>query len=204
MSIIRPVPPQDRLMPSCYPSGLSTDKVPLQAAVVVARGIIMTLVRWLSFAALLSSPALALCMEAPAPDTSSVEKVMASFHAAVAAHDGPGLERLFIEPGSTWVTVLSDQAFAAVKAHHPEAPKAKPGSYRDFAHFVATTKSSLDPRHTNVHIQSDGAVASAWFDFQFFIDGKVQNQGSETWQLVKTEAGWRIVAIAYSSNPPAS
>jgi len=32
----------------------------------------------------------------------------------------------------------------------------------------------------------------------------VQNRGDETWQLVKTNDGWRIVAITYSSNPPAA
>lgn len=33
----------------------------------------------------------------------------------------------------------------------------------------------------------------------FFIDGKVENRGDETWQFVKTTNGSRIVAITYSS-----
>lgn len=33
------------------------------------------------------------------------------------------------------------------------------------------------------------------------IDGKAENRGSETWQLVKTVGGWRIAAINYSSDP---
>ena len=51
---------------------------------------------------------------------------------------------------------------------------------------------------------SDGAVASVYFHFDFVIDGKVENRGDETWQLVKTADGWRIVAISYSSNPGAT
>jgi ketosteroid isomerase-like protein len=74
-------------------------------------------------------------------------------------------------------------------------------SYQDFATFVSSTKSDLDPRHTDIRIMSDGAVASVYFHFDFVIDGKVENRGDETWQLVKTTDGWRIVAITYSSNP---
>jgi hypothetical protein len=35
----------------------------------------------------------------------------------------------------------------------------------------------------------------------FLIDGKRNNVGSETWQLVHTGDGWKISAMAYSSYP---
>jgi len=70
-----------------------------------------------------------------------------------------------------------------------------------FAKFVSTSKASLDPRHSHVQIQSDGTIASVYFDFRFLIDGQMENQGSETWQLVKGTEGWRIAAITYSSDP---
>jgi hypothetical protein len=75
------------------------------------------------------------------------------------------------------------------------------GSYQDFAKFVSTTKSQLNPQHSHVRIQTDGTIASAYFDFVFMIDGKAENKGSETWQLVKGPEGWRIAAITYSSEP---
>ena len=50
----------------------------------------------------------------------------------------------------------------------------------------------------------DGTIASVYFDFAFVIDGKPENQGRETWQLVKASDGWKIVAITYSSNPNAA
>jgi ketosteroid isomerase-like protein len=122
-------------------------------------------------------------------DTADIQHVMDNFHHAVTAHDGKGVAALFLDPGSTWVTVLS----ATQKTHV--------SSYQDFATFVSTTKSALDPRHDHVHIFSDGAVAAVYFHFEFVIDGKVENRGDETWQLVKTTDGWRIVAMTYSSNP---
>jgi ketosteroid isomerase-like protein len=133
-----------------------------------------------------------------------IQRVMDSFHHAVAAHDGKGVSDLFLDHGSTWVTVLSDKAFAIAKSKNAVAQKIHVSSYKDFATFVSSTKSVLDPRHGNVRIMSDGAVASVYFHFDFVTDGKVENCGDETWQLVKTADGWRIVAITYSSNPEAA
>ena len=137
-------------------------------------------------------------------DVADIQRVMETFHHVVATHDGEGVSELFLDQGSTWVTVLSDKAFAASRAKNALAQKVHVSSYRDFSAFVSSTKSDLDPRHTDIRIHSDGAVASVYFHFDFVIDGKVENRGDETWQLVKTVDGWRIVAITYSSNPGAA
>jgi len=137
-------------------------------------------------------------------DVADIQHVMDAFHHAVATHDGDGVSRLFLDHGSTWATVLSDKAFAAARAKNPSAQKIRVSSYKDFATFVSSTKSNLDPHHTDVRITSDGAIASVYFHFDFVIDGKSENRGDETWQLVKTADGWRIVAIIYSSNPGAA
>jgi ketosteroid isomerase-like protein len=155
---------------------------------------------------LLATPALTLMPMTPAPamaretssDRAAIEAVMAAFHATVVAHDGAALGRLFM-PASAWSNVLTDSAFARAQAKSAGAAKIRPGSAQAFADFVTESKAALDPVHTNLSIRTDGAIATAWFDYVFQIDGKPQNSGSETWQLVKTAEGWRIAAIAYSS-----
>lgn len=137
-------------------------------------------------------------------DAADIQRVMDVYHHAVATHDGQGVAALFVDGGGKLVSVLSDKAFAATKMKHASTQKVRVTSARDFARFVASTKSSLDPRHTDVQITSDGTVASVYFHFDFVMDGKVENHGDETWQLVKTADGWRIVAITYSSNPAAA
>lgn len=137
-------------------------------------------------------------------NVADIRHVMDTFHHAVATHDGKSVSALFLDPGSTWVTVLSDNDFAAAQAKNAAAQKVSVRRYQDFAAFVSNTQSVLDPRHENVQIMSDGAVASVYFHFDFIIDGKVENRGDETWQLVKTTEGWRIVAITYSSHPGAA
>jgi ketosteroid isomerase-like protein len=122
-------------------------------------------------------------------DVADIRKVMDTFHEAVVSHDGSRLATLFIPEGSTWLNVLKSPATVRV------------GSYQDFAKFVSTTKSQLNPRHTHIQIHTDGTIAAVYFDFVFLIDGREANQGSETWQLVKGADGWRIAAITYSSAP---
>jgi ketosteroid isomerase-like protein len=134
--------------------------------------------------------ALAACIALPAAasDTADIERVMAAFHQAVVAHDGERLKGFFL-PQAAWFNVLAKDGTL------------RPGGYQDFAAFVSQGKADLDPRHTDVEIRSDGTVATAWFRFSFMIGGEEKNRGYETWQLIRTGAGWRIASLAYSSNP---
>jgi hypothetical protein len=136
-------------------------------------------------------------------DTAEVQKVMDTFRRAVVNHDGAQVAALFIPEGSAWLTVLSDDAYAHAKAKSPGVAKIHVGSYKEFASFVSNSKVSLEPRHSHVRIFSDGTIAAAYFDFEFMVDGKLENRGSETWQLVNGPEGWRIAAITYSSDPRA-
>ncbi len=138
----------------------------------------------------------------PAADTVDVKHVIDAYHQALVTHDGARLASLFLAQGGMWLNVLSDEAFALQKAKNPAASKVRVGSYVDFAKQVSTARVSFNPTHTNLQENSDGTIASVYFDFVFLADGKETNRGSETWVLVKESDGWRIAGMTYSSNPP--
>jgi hypothetical protein len=144
----------------------------------------------------------ALADSAP-KDIADVQRVMDAFHDAVTSHNGERLSALFLPQGSIWLNVLSNEAYDRLKKTSPQLAKVRLSSYKDFATFVSTTKKALEPKHSHVQIRCDGTIATVYFDFVFFIDGKEENRGSETWQLVNGSEGWRIAAITYSSNPHA-
>ena len=131
----------------------------------------------------------------------AIEHVMDQFHNAVVAHDGAALSGLFLPDANIWLNVLTDAAYDRAQAKAANTSKVRVSSYRDFAKFVSTTTKALDPEHSNIVIHTDGTIAAVYFDFVFKIDGKDENRGSETWQLVKAVDGWRIAAISYSSDP---
>jgi ketosteroid isomerase-like protein len=146
----------------------------------------------------LSAPATA---EIEQQATTEIENLMGAFHQAVASHDGARVSSMFIDDGSTWFNVLSDAAYARLRARNPAVLKVRHSSFQEFAKFVSNSHAALSPQHSNVQIHTDGTIASVYFNFVFVIDDKPENQGSETWQLVKTTDGWKIAAITYSSNP---
>jgi opacity protein-like surface antigen len=149
----------------------------------------------------------ALSGTARAADTheaqAQVRQVVERFRTAVIAHDQAALEALFVPEGGAWFEVLGEGAFQRIKAEKPDLSRVHADSYRHFAAFVGGSKQAIEERFDNVRIHTDGAVASVYFDFVFLVDGKPNNVGSETWQLVHTNEGWRISAMAYSDNPPA-
>jgi len=136
-------------------------------------------------------------------DQAQIEQVMRQYHAAILAHDGTTLSSLFLPDANLWLNVLTDSAYAQAQAKSATAQKVRISGYRDFAKLVSTTPKSFDPEHSNVVIHTDGTIAAVYFNFVFNVDGKANNRGSETWQLVKAADGWRIASIIYSSEPPA-
>lgn len=152
------------------------------------------------------SPIAALLLVAAAPclaqesPKAQVQQVVDRFQTSLKAKDTKALGDLFLPEGKAWITTLGEPSFSKVKAKHPEVTRYKAGSLQEFTDFVGKAKGSVEERFHNVRIETDGSVASVYFDFEFLMDGVVGNHGAETWQLVRTDNGWKIAAMLYSSN----
>jgi hypothetical protein len=118
-------------------------------------------------------------------EQAAIEQVMKQYHAAILDHDGTALSGLFLSDANLWLNVLTDSAYARAQSKSATAQKIRVSNYRDFATLVSTTTKSFDPEHSNVVIHTNGTIAAVYFDFVFNVDGKANNRGSETWQLVK-------------------
>jgi len=134
----------------------------------------------------------------PAGDVAAIRQVVQQFQAAIVAHDGKAIGGLFLPNHDSWLSVLDDAAWVDIKKRHPDAPKFKPSSWKAFADSVQNNPKSLEERFYKVRIDTNGAVGSVYFDFDFIEDGKVTNRGSETWQMVRAEDGWKIGAMLFS------
>lgn len=151
---------------------------------------------------LLAMFAVAAQAATPSPDAhAQIEQVVAKFQTALIAKDKAGLEGLFMPEGGAWFEVLGDDAYRQLSAKHPQVQRFHADNYRHFIDFVVGSKGRVEERFSNVRIATDGAIASVYFDFVFLVDGKLNNRGHEAWQLVNTGAGWKIGAMAYSSDP---
>ena len=70
----------------------------------------------------------------------------------------------------------------------------------DFAGRIASAKGDLLERftkHPSVSIR--GRMAQVWGEYEFLRDGKFNHCGVDSVSLFKTPDGWKIAAIAYTS-----
>lgn len=135
---------------------------------------------------------------APEADVAAIRQVVEQFRTAIIARDGDTLRSLFLQDHDSWLSVADEQTWAAAKASKPGARKIEPSSWKQFADFVQGARKPVEERFYNVRIDTNGAVASVWFDFDFLVDGKMVNRGSESWQMVRTDEGWKISSMLYS------
>lgn len=68
----------------------------------------------------------------------------------------------------------------------------------DFVKVIAkpNPKGSLNEEIWNVRVQVDGALAQAWCDYAFYVGSTFNHCGVDAFQLLKTEAGWKIFHLA--------
>lgn len=159
---------------------------------------------------LVSSIFLAFCLAVPAyaaeraasgaraADVAAINAVVEQFKAAIIARDGKALGSLFLQDHDSWLSVADDTVWSKIKARNAKARKVFPSSWKKFADMIQTADKPMEERFYNVRIDTNGAVASVWFDFDFLVDGKVENRGSESWQMVRAEDGWKISSMLYS------
>lgn len=159
---------------------------------------------------ILSVILLALCLVTPvyaadkpaigtrAADVAAIQKVIEQFKAAIIARDGKTLANLFLQDHDSWLSVADEAKWAKVKTLNPQARKVFPSSWKKFSEFIQDAKVPVEERFYNVRIDTNGAVASVWFDFDFLVDDKVTNRGSESWQMVRAEDGWKISSMLFS------
>jgi hypothetical protein len=139
-----------------------------------------------------------LAQPARADAVKDIDQIVQQFQAAIIAKDGKALDALFLEKDNSWLTVWDDTVYPEVKAKKPDAPRVRPDNYKDFSAFVSASKVPVEEKFYNVKINTNGFVASVYFDFDFLIDGKVTNRGSESWHMVNTNGGWKISSMIYS------
>lgn len=72
----------------------------------------------------------------------------------------------------------------------------KTASVKEFINFIGTAdKEKFDERIVFTKILIDGPLAVVWTDYKFYVDNKFSHCGVNSFQLVKGDAGWKIVYL---------
>lgn len=92
--------------------------------------------------------------DAKADSRTQIQQVVEQFKAAIKAHDGEGIRKLFL-PGGSWQG-LDEASWSKVKAKKPEAQQFMPGDYQKFSQFVAVATKPVEETFDHVRIETDG------------------------------------------------
>jgi hypothetical protein len=139
-------------------------------------------------------------VSASATAKAEIGQLVDAFKAAIIAKDGAKLGTLFVAENSSWFSAMDSASLERTRAKKPDANRVRsePEAYKGFTTFVGSTTHAIEETFDNVRIDTDGIVGSVYFDYVFLFDGKPANHGNETWQVVRTDDGWKINAMLYS------
>jgi hypothetical protein len=155
-------------------------------------------------AALLGCQSAALPAHGAPEHRLAIEQVLNSFGRAIAEKNKALYMSLFFsdKPGEIgWQYVSEDTRLAQIRKKKPDAIKARRIPGNNFVSLIdesVGTNESREEKFFNVHIDTDGEIASVLFDYEFYAAGKKTNWGKEHWQLVRTERGWKIPSVVYT------
>ena len=148
------------------------------------------------------------CQTGQANDVAAVKRVVETFSAAIVSRDKPAYMSLFFSDKPEeigWQSVVDDGLLHAIQLSRPQATKARRIPTNNFVSLIDTvssSKTSEEERISNVCVHTDGEIASAEFDYVYLSDGNATNRGSEHWQLLRTEGGWKIYSVVYTIRNP--
>lgn len=134
-------------------------------------------------------------------DVAAITQVTEDFQAALKSKDVLKLSSLMLHSNILWSSPASDQQVANMRKEvDPNFDGVRAGGFNDFVQFIKREKRPTEERFYNVKITQDRDIAWVMFDYEFVLDGAVQNYGVESWQMVKRGGQWKIFAVTWSTN----
>ena len=127
----------------------------------------------------------AALVQAQAPNQEALA-VVNRFFEGMRAHDTAAISGTLFA-GATLVTTSADNT---------GKPVARTESMSTFLETVAKTTAKLDERISSPEVRVEDNLATVWARYELYVDGKYNHCGIDAFQLVRTDAGWKIASIA--------
>lgn len=137
-------------------------------------------------------------------DTRAINKVIEDFQTAIKTKDRKLLSTLVLNSNILFDSPMSPEDITYVRDNHDTTfDGLRAGGYGEFARVIGMSKESIEEKFYDVKITQDGNVAWVMFDYEFVRDGKTQNYGIETWQMMKVAGdNWKIASVMWTMNRP--
>lgn len=137
----------------------------------------------------------------PTNHETQIRDVVESFRVSIIEKDKPRFLALFHGMNIPWLSVLENKTLANIRERRADRPKADPlgtPGPEKFIDEVVGIKMRLEEKFSNIRIETDGNIASVYFDYSFHQGDYMSNFGTEAWHLLNTDQGWKITSVIYS------
>ncbi|RYV01235.1 hypothetical protein SOPP22_12565 [Shewanella sp. OPT22] len=131
-------------------------------------------------------------------DVTEIKKVIEAFRVSIIDKDKQTFKSLFYSESIPWIAVFSDEMLNIKRKIKPNYPRSV-----DFGKFGPPVKMISDDEEQeekmwNIKVESDGYLGSVHFNYSDHRNGVKKAFGTEAWDLVKGDSGWKIVSIKYT------
>ena len=136
---------------------------------------------------LLSTSCLAFT-QSPAPERAAIMKTMQAFFDTMTAHDIEGARQVLQPQGRFHAMSMKDGK--------PDVHAFSNEEY--FATLQERSKDRMQERIWDAEVRINGLTANVIAPYDFWINGKFSHCGVDTFDLIKTEDGWKIAGGVYT------
>ena len=148
---------------------------------------------------LISLPALA---QESWPPKQQLNEVITSFQAAIAEKDSVKFNQLFFHERVPFTGIMSKDTEMSIKKNYAEFEGISVSNSSKFIREICNAKEAQTEGIYDIHISTDGIIASISFDYDFLSDGRMIQWGHEKWNLVFAGGEWLITDVVYSIHFP--
>jgi hypothetical protein len=149
-------------------------------------------------------PLLACCQTTFARDDlqnykKEIRAVVESFRVSIINKDKATFLSLFYKENIPWIVVFSDEMVAQRRLKKPSFPRSV-----DFSKFdggvnkMISDTAEQEEKIWNLKIETDGYLGSVHFDYSDHHNGYKRAWGTEAWDLVRNDDGWKIISVIYT------
>jgi len=128
----------------------------------------------------------------------NIKKVVEKFRKSIIQKDKATMNSLFFNEKAPFIAVFSDEMLTKKRLEKADYPAAVDfGKFGTPADMISDDADS-EEKIWNVKVQTDGYLASVYFDYSDHKNGKKKAFGTESWSLIRVEQDWKITSVAFT------
>ncbi len=138
-----------------------------------------------------------------AEDRERIVQVVEDVRNAIIKKDRSRYLQLFFGGAIPFIGVTTDQSLQWENANKSSKTADSEKLYttsnpKKFIDSVLRNPVRVDQTVDNLHIETDGDIAQAWFDYSFMEESYRAYSGRQSWNLVRSKEGWKITSVIWS------